>query len=155
AHPVAYSHGNYRCMHGNYYNSYFFFWAFSAALVTLPAASLKHQSDDGGVAGLDGLRVLLGRLTGTAIALFLNLGELASDVGGVTIQHGRVAVADLTGMIENTYLRGEVSGTLGWIVLGISSNVSTTQLLNRHVLDVEANVVTGHGFLKSLVMHLH
>lgn len=35
--PAAYSHGNYRCMHGNYYNSYFFFWAFSAALVTLPA----------------------------------------------------------------------------------------------------------------------
>ncbi|KYQ58927.1 hypothetical protein ALC60_02083 [Trachymyrmex zeteki] len=38
--PVAYSHGNYRCMHGNYYNSYFFFWAFSAALVTLPRRSM-------------------------------------------------------------------------------------------------------------------
>lgn len=63
-----------------------------------------HQVDDGGVTGLDGLGVLLGGLTGTTVALLLDLCEFAGDVGGVTIEHRRVTVADLTGVVEDNDL---------------------------------------------------
>lgn len=60
-----------------------------------------YQGDDGGVTGLDGLRVFFGGLAGTAIALLLNFSELASNVGSMAIQYGRVSVADLTRVIEH------------------------------------------------------
>ena len=53
------------------------------------------------------------------------------------------------------YLSGEVGGTLRWASLGVTGNVATAQLLHRHVLHVEANVVTGQSLGQSLVVHLH
>ena len=54
-----------------------------------------------------------------------------------------------------THLGGEVISFHGWVVLAVSSNVSTTDFLDRHVLDVEANVVTGGSLGHRLVVHLH
>ncbi|KFY69876.1 hypothetical protein V499_09661 [Pseudogymnoascus sp. VKM F-103] len=45
-------------------------------------------------------------------------------------------------------------GSLGGVVLGVTSNVTTTDLLDGDVLDVEANVVTGDTLNKLLVVHL-
>ncbi|KYM99730.1 hypothetical protein ALC62_09348, partial [Cyphomyrmex costatus] len=117
----------------------------------------RYQGNDGGVTGFDGFRVFLGGLASTAIALLLNFSELAGDVGSMAIQYGCVSVADLTRMIEHDDLN-EINNcinyiTLGRVVLGISGDVSTTQFFNRHVLDVETNVVTGHSLLQSLVVH--
>ncbi|KYN29271.1 hypothetical protein ALC57_01394, partial [Trachymyrmex cornetzi] len=106
-----------------------------------------YQDDNGGITGLDGLRVFFGGFAGTAIAFFLNLSELAGDVSSMAIQYRCVSVADLTRMIEHDDL------TLGRVVLGISSDVSTAQFFNRHVLDVETNVVAGHSLLQSFVVH--
>jgi hypothetical protein len=50
-------------------------------------------------------------------------------------------------------LGGEVSGFDWWIVLGVSSNVTTTDVLDGNVLDVEADVVSGDGFWESGVVH--
>lgn len=101
-----------------------------------------NQSDHGGIAGLDEFGVLLGGLAGTTIAFLLDLGELASDVGSVAIQNGGVAVADLARVVQDDDLSEEVSSALGWVVLGVSGDVATTQFLDGDVLDVEANVVT-------------
>lgn len=43
-------------------------------------------------------------LTSTAVALLLDLSELASDVCRVAVQHGRVPVADLAGVVQHDYL---------------------------------------------------
>lgn len=49
----------------------------------------------------------------------------------------------------------EAAGLHGWVVLAVSSNVTTTDVLDGHVLNVEANVVTRSGLSKRLVVHLN
>ena len=55
---------------------------------------------------------------------------------------------------NNAYLRLESVGFLGWVVLAVTAHVSTTDFLDGHVLDVEANVVTGKGLIEGGVVHL-
>ncbi|KQP72498.1 hypothetical protein ASF40_20730 [Microbacterium sp. Leaf288] len=58
-------------------------------------------------------------------------------------------------MVEHDDLCCEIGGALGWVVLGVTSDVTTTQLLDGNVLYVETNVVTRYGLLESFVVHLH
>merc|ERR1739844_303877 len=85
----------------------------------------RGQLDDGRVTRLDELGIVLHGLTGTAVDLLLDLGELAGDVGSVAVQHGAVAVADLAGVVENDHLGGEVSNTRGGLVLAVGGHVSS------------------------------
>ena len=43
---------------------------------------------------------------------------LASDMGGVAVEHGAVAVGDLAGVVEHDHLGGEVGNAGGGLVLG-------------------------------------
>jgi hypothetical protein len=113
-----------------------------------------NHLDDSGITGLDELRVVLNGLTSTAIDLLEELSELAGNVGGVAIEDGSVTSTDLAGVVEDDDLGLEGSGSLGGVVLGVTGNVATTDLLNGDVLDVEANVVTGETLGKLLVVHL-
>jgi len=113
-----------------------------------------NHLDDGGVTRLDELGVLLDRLASTAINLLEQLGELAGNVGGVAVEHGSVASADLAGVVENDDLGVEGVGSLGRVILGVTGDVATTDLLHRDVLDVEADVVTRNTLGELLVVHL-
>jgi len=88
----------------------------------------------GGITGLDELGVLLNALTGTAVDLLDQLGELAGNVGSVAVKNGSVSVSDLSGMVHQDDLGVEGLGTLGGIVLGVTGNVTTTDLLDGDVL---------------------
>lgn len=44
---------------------------------------------------------------------------------------------------------------LRWVILAVASHIATTDLLDRHVLDVKAHIVTWGGLSQSLVVHLH
>ena len=57
--------------------------------------------------------------------------------------------------IHSVYLSVEVLALFGGVVLGVGGNVATTDFLDGDVLDVEADVVTGEGLGKRLVVHLH
>jgi hypothetical protein len=57
-------------------------------------------------------------------------------------------------MVENDDLSVERLSSLGRVVLGVTSNVTTTDFLDRDVLDVEANVVSGKTLNKLFVVHL-
>ena len=100
------------------------------------------QGDHGSITRLDEFGVLLGGFAGTTIAFLLDFGEFAGNVGGVAIQHGGVTVADLAGVVQNDDLSVEVSGALWWVILRVTSHITTTQLLDGDVLDVETDVVT-------------
>merc|ERR1719323_2742262 len=113
------------------------------------------QQDDGGVTRLDELGVVLGGLTGTAVNLLLDLSKLASNVSGVAIKDGAVAVGDLSGVVEDNDLGGEVRNTGGGLVLGVGGNISSLDVLDGDVLDVEANVISGDSLGEGLVVHLH
>jgi hypothetical protein len=73
----------------------------------------------------------------------------------VAIQHRTVAVGDLSRVVQHDDLGREVSSSLGWIDLGVSSDVPSSQFLDGDVLNVETNVVSGNGLKESFVMHLH
>jgi hypothetical protein len=114
-----------------------------------------NESDDSSITRLDVLGLLFELLSGTSVNLGFNLLELAGNVGSVAIQDWGVTVVDLSGVVKDDDLGGEVSGFDWWVVLGVTSNVTTTNILDRDVLDVESNVVSGDGFEQSGVMHLN
>merc|ERR1719259_1032309 len=95
------------------------------------------------------------RDSGTTVNLLLDLSKLASNVSCVTIKDRRVSVADLARMIEDNDLSSEVRDSGCWLVLGVGGDVSSLDVLDRDVLDVEANVVSGHSLGERLVVHLH
>lgn len=53
-----------------------------------------------------------------------------------------------------TYLSCKVLSSPWGACLGISSNVTTTQLFDRDVFNVETNIVSRNSFRQSFVMHL-
>lgn len=113
-----------------------------------------NHLDDGGITRLDELGVVLNALTGTSVNLLQDLRELAGNVGSVAIQDWSVTSTDLTRVVKDDDLGVEGLGSLWWIVLGVTSDVTTTDLLDGDVLDVEADVVTWDTLDKLLVMHL-
>lgn len=113
-----------------------------------------NHLDDSGITRLDELGRRLNRLAGTAVNLLEELGELASNVGSVAIEDGSVTGTDLTRVVEDDDLGVEGLSTLGGVLLGVTGNVTTTDLLDGDVLDVEADVVTRDTLGKLLVVHL-
>jgi hypothetical protein len=113
-----------------------------------------NHLDDGGVTRLDELGGSLNSLAGTAVDLLEELGELAGNVGGVAVKDGSVTGTDLTRVVENNDLSVEGSSAQRGVVLGVTSDVATANVLDGDVLHVEANVVTGDTLGKLLVVHL-
>merc|ERR1719225_1666299 len=89
------------------------------------------------------------------VNLLLDLSELASNVGCMTVEHGAVAVGDLAGVVEHDHLGGEVGHAGGGLVLGVGGDISSLDVLDGDVLDVESNVVSGYSLGEGLVVHLH
>ena len=112
-----------------------------------------NHLDDCSVTALDELRVLLDRLASAAIDLLEELGELAGDVGSVAIQDRSVTSTDLTGVVEDDDLSIEGSSFLGRVILRVRGDVSTANVLDRDVLDVESDVVTWKTLNELFVVH--
>lgn len=76
-------------------------------------------------------------------------------MGSVAIKNGSVTSTDLTGVVKNNDLSVERVAALGGVVLGVTGNVTSSDILDGNVLDVEANVVTGETSVgEDLVVHL-
>ena len=73
----------------------------------------------------------------------------------MAIQNRGVSVADLSGVVKDNDLSGEVLGADGGLVLGVGGDVSTLDVLDGDVLDVEANVVSGDSLGERLVVHFN
>lgn len=73
----------------------------------------------------------------------------------MAVEDGGVTSADLTGVVEDDDLGGEVVAASRGVVLAVTSDVTTADILNGDVLDVEADVVTGDTLLELLVVHLN
>jgi hypothetical protein len=96
------------------------------------------ELDNASITGLDELGRLLKSLARTTIDLFDQLGELAGNVGSVTIKNGGVASTNLTGVVQNDDLSVEGSGLLGGVVLGVRGNVTTADILDGDVPAIES-----------------
>merc|ERR1719211_843835 len=58
-------------------------------------------------------------------------------------------------MVQDNDLSGEVLGGECRLVLGVGCDVSSLDVLNGDVLDVEANVVSGNGLGEGFVVHFN
>lgn len=114
----------------------------------------RDHLDDGRVTGLDELGRVLNLLVGTLVNLLNELSELAGNVSSVAVENRGVTGGDLTRVVEDNDLSVERVAALGRVVLRVTGNVTTTNVLDRDVLDVETNVVTGDTLSKLLVVHL-
>merc|ERR1719317_1709286 len=113
------------------------------------------EHDNSSITRFDELGVVFSGLTSTTINLLLDLGKLASDMCSVTIQDWAVSIRDLSRVIQDNDLSSEVLNSRSWLVLGVRGNVSSLDVLHRHVLDVEANIVSGSTRGEGLVVHLN
>ena len=64
-------------------------------------------------------------LTSTTIDLLQDLCELAGDMSGVAIENWGVSVADLSRVVEDDDLSGEILDSTRWLVFGVGCNIST------------------------------
>jgi len=101
-----------------------------------------NHLNDGSITRLDELRRSFDGLSSTTINLLKKLSKLASNVGSVAIKDRSITSTNLTRVVKNDDLGVERLSSLWWIVLGVTANVSTTDFLDRDVLDVEADIVT-------------
>jgi len=101
------------------------------------------QSDHSGITSLDSGWKQGCDLTGTGIKLGQHSVEFACNVSSVAIQNGSVARLDLF-VLEDDNLSKESAHRLWWVLLGITSDITTGNLLDRKTLDVEANGTIDH-----------
>lgn len=126
-------------------------WVFGESFDT--HGLLWDQNDHSGIVGLYEFWFFFDDLTGSSIDLGKDVGEFTSNMGGMAIQDWGITVLDLTWMVKNDDLSGEVNGFLGWVVLEVGTDVTSLDVLNGDVLDVETDVVTWDGFWEHFVMH--
>ncbi|KAL0600898.1 hypothetical protein AAY473_030777 [Plecturocebus cupreus] len=91
----------------------------------------------------------------TALNLFLQLSKLACNVSRVAIQYRGIASADLVWMVQDNHLSSEASCFHWWVILAVTSNVATMNILDRHILDIEAHVVPRKSFTQSFMVHFN
>lgn len=106
-------------------------WVFVVGLDTHRLRGNKF--DNASITRLDKLGRCLEGLSTPTVDLLNQLGELASNVGGVAVKHWSVASTDLTRVVEDDDLSIEGSSFLGGVVLGVRSNIATTDILDRNV----------------------
>jgi hypothetical protein len=75
-------------------------------------------------------------------------------VRGVAIENWGVTVTNLTRVVHDDDLGGEVGGTLSWIILGVRGNVSSLKILDSNILDIESNIVTGKCLKKRKTIYM-
>jgi len=110
--------------------------------------------DNSGITRLDFSWGIFDFLTRSSVDFLEHFVESASDVGGVAIQDWGVTFLDLTWVVQDDDLGVERLRLEGWIVFGVGAHVSSSDVFDGDVLDVEADVVAWKTFWDLGVVHL-
>jgi len=89
--------------------------------------------DDAGITRLDELGGLLDGFTRSAINLLEKLREFTGNVGSMAIKDGSISGTNLTRMVEDDNLSIERRSLLGRVILGVRSDITAADILDRHV----------------------
>ncbi len=127
--------------------------------------------DDAGITRFNKLGGLFDSFARSAINLLKKLREFTGNVGGMAIKDGSISRTNLTRVVEDDDLSIERRSLLGWVILGVRGNITTADILDRHVpkeekvvalhlvvniedpLHVKTDVVARNTFYKLLVVH--
>lgn len=74
-------------------------------------------------------------------------------MGSVAVQYWAVSSGNLTWVVHNDNLSFEVISWLGWVVLGFTSNVTSSQFLGGYTFYVESNIVSWDSFSELFMVH--
>merc|ERR1712232_920242 len=110
----------------------------------------RNHLDDGSVTRLDVLGGGFNGLARATVDLLEELAELAGNVGSVAVQDWSVTSTDLARVVQDDDLGVEAVAALRQVRLAVTSNVTTTDLLDGNVLDV----VAWQTLRELLVVHL-
>ncbi|KAJ1069514.1 hypothetical protein K5549_020956, partial [Capra hircus] len=66
-----------------------------------------------------------------------------------------ISSTDLAWMVQNNHLSCEASSLHGWIIFAVTSHIATTDIFDRHVLDIEAHIVPRKGFTQCFMVHFY
>jgi len=109
--------------------------------------------DNSGVSRLDFGWVIFDLFTGSSIDFLDHFIESASDVGGVAIQDWGVTFLDFTWVVQDDDLGVEGFGFSGWVVFAVRADVTSSDIFDGDVLDVETDVVTWYTLWDLSVVH--
>jgi len=73
----------------------------------------------------------------------------------MAIQDWAITVLDLSWVVKNNNLSNEEFNFSSWVILSIRADVSSSNIFNRDVFNIETNVITGDGLFQSFVMHFY
>jgi len=110
--------------------------------------------DNSGIARFDLGWGVFNLLTGSSIDLLQEFIKSASDVGGVAIEDWGVTFLDFTWVVQDDDLGVEGFGFSGWVVFAVGADVTSSNILDGDVLDVEADVVAWDTLWDLSVVHL-
>jgi len=109
--------------------------------------------NNSGVTRLDLGWVVFDFFTGSSIDFFDHFIESASDMGGVAIQDWGVTFLDFTWVVQDDDLGVEGFGFSGWVVFAVRADVTSSDVFDGDVLDVETDVVTWYTLWDLSVVH--
>jgi len=109
--------------------------------------------DNSGVSRLDFGWVVFDLFTGSSIDFLDHFIESASDVGGVAIQDWGVTFLDFTWVVQDDDLGVEGFGFSGWVVFAVRADVTSSDIFDGDVFDVETDVVTWYTLWDLSVVH--
>uniref|UniRef100_A0A4W2FZC4 Uncharacterized protein n=1 Tax=Bos indicus x Bos taurus TaxID=30522 RepID=A0A4W2FZC4_BOBOX len=115
----------------------------------------RNHINDGSVTRFQEFRAIFQLFPRTMINLLFQLSKLASNVSCLTIQHRCISSTDLAWMVQNNHLSCEASSFHGWIIFAVTSHIATTDIFDRHVLDIEARIVPRKGFTQCFMVHFY
>jgi len=110
--------------------------------------------DNSGITRLDFSWGIFDFLTGSSIDFLEHFIESASDVRGVAIEDWGVTFLDFTRVVQDDDLGVERFGLEGWVLFGVGANVTSSDVFDGDVLDVETDVVAWETFWDLGVVHL-
>jgi hypothetical protein len=89
--------------------------------------------DDAGITRLHKLGGLFDSFARSAVNLLKKLREFTGNVGSMAIKDGSISGTNLTRVVEDDDLSIEGRGLLGRVILGVRSDITAADILDRHV----------------------
>ncbi|MBZ3880072.1 hypothetical protein SUZIE_156090 [Sciurus carolinensis] len=110
---------------------------------------------DGSITRFQEFRTIFQLLTRTAINLFFQFSKLASNVSYVKIQYRGLASTDLAWMVQDNHLSSKTNCFHWWAIFAVTSNSAMMNIFERHVLDIEAQIVFRKSFTQHFMVHFN
>ena len=115
----------------------------------------RNHINQTGLSSLDKFGKFFNYFTSSSVNRRKDFFKFDGNVTGVTIQDRAITTLDLTRVIKDDNLCCEVRNFRCRVILGIRTNISSSDILDWYVFNVESNVVTWNSLFHSFVMHFH